>query len=119
MLRLLLRAPKRFLNSFLYVWSGLKSIWREDSFKLEVLAFFVLSIVLALSPWPTWKILIMIATYLLIPLVELLNTAIEDVCNHITTDYSVNIKNAKDKGAAAVLFAIIINALVLLALIFV
>lgn len=114
MFDLLKRAPRRFYKSFGYSWDGLKAAFaKEESFRLETIAFVVLAAALIASPWPWWKVIAMLAAYLLIPLVELINSAIEDVCDLITTEPSPGIKNAKDKGSMAVLLAIVIDALVL------
>ena len=118
MLELLKKAPARFKRSFGYSWNALKSTFaKEESFRLETLAFAILLAVMAACPWPAWKKLAMLACYLAIPLAETLNSAIEDICNLVTRDHAELVKNAKDKGALAVLFAIILNALVLIALI--
>lgn len=120
MFKLLKKAPARFLKSFGYSWDGLKATFtKEESFRLECIALIALGAILCASPWPWWKVVVMLAGYLLIPLVELLNSAIEDVCDLITREHSPLIKNAKDKGAMAVLMAIICNALLLVALIFI
>ena len=117
MFKLLLKAPRRFLKSFGYCWDGLRvTFGKEESFRLETIAFVVLAVVLMLSPWPWWKRIALLASYLLIPLTEILNSAIEDVCDLITKEHSPLVKNAKDKGALAVLFAIVLNAIVLVAL---
>lgn len=117
MLDLLKRAPARFRKSFGYSWDGLKDTFiKEESFRLETIAFVVLALILIVSPWPWWKVLVMLGSYLLIPLVELLNSAIEDVCDLISREHRPEIKAAKDKGAMAVLMAIILNAFVLIAL---
>ena len=117
MLKLLKRAPARFKKSFVYSWDGLAAAFvKEESFRLETIAFVVLALVLLASPWPWWKVAAMLASYLLIPLVELLNSAIEDICDLTTRDYSPHVKAAKDKGSMAVLMAIIVNALVLASL---
>lgn len=118
MFRLLRNAPRRFLKSFVYSWDGLKATFaKEESFRLETIALLVLLLVMMLCPWPWWKKITMLASYLFIPLVEIINSAIEDICDLITRDHSPLIKNAKDKGSMAVLVAIIINVLVLIALI--
>lgn len=118
MKKLILNAPKRFGKSFGYSWDGLRATFqKEESFRLEVIAFVIVLLCLAFSPWPTWKRLVMVGSFLLIPLVEILNSAIEDICDGITREYALFIKNAKDKGALAVLLAIIVNAFVLAALI--
>ena len=117
MFGLLKRAPARFMKSFSYCWDGIKATFtKEESFRLETIGFVVLAAILSASPWPWWKVAAMGASYLLIPLVEILNSAIEDLCDLITRDHNPLIKNAKDKGALAVLFAIIFNALILLTL---
>ncbi len=82
-----------------------------------MIALMVMLVLFACIPWPAWKKLALIASYLLIPLMEIVNTAIEDLCNLITRDQNELVKNAKDKGAMAVLLAIIINAVVLACLI--
>ncbi len=117
MFGLLKRAPARFRKSFGYCWDGFRATFaKEESFRLEAIAFVLLCLAMAICPWPAWKKIAMIACYLLIPLTELLNSAIEDVCDLITREHSLLVKNAKDKGALAVLAAIVLNALALAAL---
>ena len=122
MMNLLKRAPARFKKSFGYCWDGIKDTFvKEESFRLETIAFFVLLFALltaqVCTSWPTWKTLVMLASYLFIPLTEILNSAIENLCDFATREHAELIKNAKDKGALAVLFTIVLNALVLVALI--
>ncbi|MDR1519223.1 MAG: diacylglycerol kinase [Planctomycetota bacterium] len=117
MIRLLIRAPRRFKKSFGYSWDGLKAVFvKEESFRLESMAFIIVFVLLAVSSWPIWKKLALIAAYLLVPLAEIFNSAIEDICDGITHDRRPFIKAAKDKGALAVLMAIVINVLALIAL---
>lgn len=117
MKKLLMNTPGRIVCSFGYSWDGFKATFRkEESFRLESLAFVILVSSLALSRWPLWKCLTMIGSFLIIPLAEVLNSAIEDICDGITLEHKPFIKNAKDKGALAVLMAILVNAFVLAAL---
>ena len=117
MRKLLCKAPARFRKSFGFSWDGLRATFtKEESFRLECIAGAALLAVLLLCPWPAWKRLILAASFLLIPLVEVLNSAIEDICNRITLNYDPGVKNAKDKGALTVLLAIILNAVVVAAL---
>ena len=51
-----------------------------------------------------------------IPLAELFNSALEDICDLVSPDYHPLVTQAKDKGSAAVLLAIVANVLILLAL---
>ncbi len=118
MKKLLLNAPGRFLKSFGYSWDGFKATFnKEESFRLESLAFIAVLIGLCLSGWPLWKCFALIASFLLIPLAEILNSAIEDICDGITREQALFVKNAKDKGALAVLMAILVNVFVLAALV--
>ncbi|MDR1533777.1 MAG: diacylglycerol kinase [Planctomycetota bacterium] len=117
MIELLKRAPWRFRKSLGYCRDGFRAAFqKEESFRLECLAFAILLAGLALSSWPAWKCLAMTASFLLIPLVEAVNSALEDVCDLVTREHSASVKNAKDKGALAVLLAILVNAAALLAL---
>ena len=117
MLTLLKNLPKRIANAWRYSMDGLRAVFvKEESFRIECLAMVILAVVLLLSPWPAWKILALLGTYLLIPLAELLNSAVEDICDMVSPGHSPYVKAAKDKGSAAVLLAILVNALVLIAL---
>lgn len=117
MWHLLRRAPARFGKSFGYCRDAFVAMFRkEESFRLELIALVVLIAVLLLSGWPWWKRSLLIGGYLLVPLTEMLNSAIEDVCDLISGEWNERIKSAKDKGALAVLAAIIVNVFLLAAL---
>lgn len=109
-----MNAPGRIGRSFGYCRDAFKAMFRkEESFRLESLAFGILLVCLAFSPWPLWKCFVQAGCFLLIPLTEILNSAIEDICDGITREKREFIKNAKDKGALAVLAAIVFNACIL------
>jgi len=111
--------PRRARTALSYSRDGLKSAFiKEEAFRLETLAFILLVIALIFVPWPLWKKAALLSVFLLIPLTELLNSALEDLCDLVSPDYNILIKEAKDKGSAAVLVAIILNLLALAALIF-
>lgn len=118
MIRLLLKAPARFAKSFGYAWNGLKAAFvKEESFRLETIALAALIAVMIPWPWPLWKKFALVGAYLLVPFAELVNSAIEDVCDLASPGPNDLVKTAKDKGAMAVLAAIILVAVVLVALI--
>ena len=109
--------PRRIIRASGFSGRGLKAAFlKEEAFRLEVLGLGLLVIVLAASPWPLWKKLTLAAAYLLIPLAELFNSAVEDICDLVSPDYHPLVGQAKDKGSAAVLLAIVANVLILLAL---
>lgn len=110
--------PTRVVKAWGYSLDGLKSaLTKEESFRLETAALIALIAILAPLPWPLWKKAALCATFLLIPLTELLNSAVEDLCDLVSPERHPLIKAAKDKGSAAVLLAIIINLLALAALV--
>jgi diacylglycerol kinase (ATP) len=109
--------PGRIVRALRFSGQGLKSAFlKEEAFRLEVLGLGLLAAALAALTWPWWKKVVLVAAYMLIPLAELLNSALEDICDLISPDYQPLIAQAKDKGSAAVLLAIVINILVLSAL---
>lgn len=101
-----------------YSLDGLSSSYKkEESIRLETLALIILVVVMIFVPWPLWKKFALVAAYLLVPLTELLNSAVEDVCDLVSSDFEPRIKSAKDKGSAAVLIIIAADVLVLVTLI--
>jgi diacylglycerol kinase (ATP) len=117
-LKALLNIPRRAKNAMGFSLSGLVSSFKkEEAIKLETLALVILIAVLCFVHWPLWKKLALCGSYLLVPLSELFNSAIEDICDLVSPGYNEKVKTAKDKGSAAVLVAILINFLVLAALI--
>ena len=110
--------PRRAVKAFSYSVDGLKSAFiKEEAFRLESLGLVLLILVLLFVPWPLWKKFSLAAVFLLIPLSELFNSAIEDLSDLVSPDYHPLIKGAKDKGSAAVLLAIFVSLLALAALI--
>ncbi len=109
---------RKCINATRYSVAGFKAAFtKEESFRLELLGLAILLLIMIFVPWPLWKKILLTASYQLIPLMEVLNSAIEDICDLVNPGRSDFVKTAKDKGSMAVLYAIIINALVLVALI--
>ena len=109
--------PVRAVRAFGFSARGLKAAFvGEESFRLEIMGLALLAVTLAATPWPLWKKALLAAAYLLIPLAELLNSALEDLCDLVSPDYHPLVAQAKDKGSAAVLAAMAVAVLALLAL---
>lgn len=91
---------------------GLRAAWRhEDAFRQEVLvAAIAIPAALFLPADPLGKAL-MIASILLVLIVELLNSALEATVDHTSLERHPLAKRAKDIASAAV-FLSIVNALV-------
>jgi diacylglycerol kinase (ATP) len=104
---------QRLLNATRYSLHGLASAFRhEDAFRQEVLlAAILIPIALFLDVGGAAKA-VMIASVLLVLIVELLNSAIEAAVDRISFDQHSLSKRAKDIGSAAVALSLVNVAVV-------
>jgi diacylglycerol kinase (ATP) len=118
LLKTIKNIPGRISKAMRYSIEGLvQAFVKEESIRLETIGLGILVLVLLLVPWPVWKKGALVAVYLLIPLTELVNSAIEDLGDLVSPGFNAKIKSAKDKGSAAVLLAIAVAAVALVALV--
>jgi diacylglycerol kinase (ATP) len=95
-------------NALLYSLDGLSAAFRhEDAFRLEVLLALVLIPLAVYMPVTGAGKALMVASVLLLLIVELLNTGIESVTDRISLEDHVLAKRAKDVGSAAVMLSLI------------
>lgn len=100
--------PKyNFFNNWKYALDGLiVALKTESSFKLELFcSIFIIAGILYIDTSLTNK-LILLVTGILVLIVELLNSAIENVVDLCTKEIHPLAKNAKDLGSTAVMFTI-------------
>lgn len=91
---------------------GLRAAWQyEDAFRQEVLVAAIAIPVALLLPASSLGKAMMIASILLVLIVELLNSALETAVDHTSLEQHPLAKRAKDIASAAV-FLSIVNALV-------
>lgn len=90
-------------SNFFHSLDGLKVLWREHSFRVECYVFVPLILVLSWVDISTTQRALAIVFMFLVLITEGLNTAIEIVCNRITTEIDPGIKAAKDVASAAVM----------------
>jgi diacylglycerol kinase (ATP) len=97
----------RLWDAFHFSIDGLKSAFQhEEAFRQEVL------LVLVLSPVALWlgqtglERAVLVATLLMVLVVELLNSAVESIVDRIGQEYHVLSKRAKDTASAAVLLSL-------------
>lgn len=104
---------KRFLRSFKYSWEGIKYAYlHEQSMFIHALAT-ILSILLGLIlNINRYEWIIIIALLCVIAVIELLNTAIEAVCDCVTKEFHSLIKIAKDTASASAFIASIVGLIV-------
>ena len=104
---------QRVWNAMHYSLAGLRAAFAcEDAFRQEALLAALLIPASFLLPASGIGRALMIASVLLVLIVELLNSAIEAVVDRVSLDHHHLSKRAKDIGSAAVLLALINVALV-------
>jgi len=101
----------RWLRATVNSWNGLLAAMRsEAAFRQELVAL-TLAVPLAFVVAPDiWKRLGLIAVVLFLVVVELLNTAIEKLADHVTPALHPGIGRIKDMGSAAVGVALLLAA---------
>lgn len=98
----------RIWNALLYSLDGLSAAFKhEDAFRQEVLLALVLIPLSVFMPVTGAGKALMVASVLLVLIVELLNTGIESVTDRISLEDHVLAKRAKDMGSAAVMLSVI------------
>ena len=93
----------RLLRATLNSWNGLRAAARsEQAFREEVVALLIAIPAAFLVATETWRRVALIGVVLLLMIVELLNTAIEKLSDHVTPAHHPDIGRVKDMGSAAV-----------------
>ncbi|MBT4879361.1 MAG: diacylglycerol kinase [Alphaproteobacteria bacterium] len=103
---------KSLYNATRYALAGIGYAWQnEASFQREVILFFLALPTAYFISTSTFDFTLLIGSILMIMVVELLNTGLENVVDLIGGGKSVLSKGAKDCGAAAVFITILLAAL--------
>ncbi len=98
---------RRVLNAFHYSLAGLQAAYRcEDAFRQEVWLAAIMLPVACLLPVEGVGRALMIASVLLVLVVELINSALEAAVDRIGLEDHRLAKRAKDIGSAAVFVAL-------------
>lgn len=102
----------RLLDATRYSAQGISACWRNESaFRQEVLLLVVLLPLSVLFAKTVEQWLLLIAPLILLLIVELLNTAVENVVDRIGHELNELSGQAKDMGSAAVLMCLILTGL--------
>lgn len=103
---------KRVWNALFYSIEGYRAAWKhEDAFRQEAMLTVVLIPLAFFLADAALERALMIASVLLVLIVELINSAIEATVDRISLENHALAKRAKDIGSGAVLIALI-NVLV-------
>ena len=113
------RGFSRILKATLYSWQGLRAAYRhEEAFRQEAwLCLVLLPLGLYLGEGGVEKALL-VGSALLLPLVEILNSALENAIDRIGSEPHELSGRAKDMGSAAVAIAIVILGLTWILILF-
>ena len=98
-----------FKNAMYAIEGVLIAVKTETSFKLELFFGFFIVLSIILLPLTLSSKLILFVTAIIIAVTELLNSAIENVVDLVTQEIHPLAKYAKDMGAAAVLFTVLLH----------
>ena len=100
---------KRLWQATINSWNGIAAATRsEQAFREELVA---LAIRVPLAFWLTadaGKRFALIGTLVFLLIVELLNTAIEKLCDRVSLKHDPVIKRVKDMGSAAILLSLLL-----------
>lgn len=98
---------KRIFAAFFYSIEGFRSAWRiEHAFRQELVLLVCAAIIALALPISARDRLALIGVFVLVLIVELINSAIEAVVDRVSLDRHPLSKNAKDFGSAAVFLAL-------------
>jgi len=103
-------------KSLIYSCTGIKATFKNDySFRLEVYLLPFLLISLYFFQVSMFRKMIMLAVYLVVLSLELINSAIERLADRVTMEHDLAIGFVKDAASAAVLLALVLVAFVWIA----
>ena len=90
----------------------------ESSFKLELLAsIFIIPMIFIIDMELSSRLVLLVTAFLVL-IVELLNSAVENVVDLVTKDIHPLAKSAKDIGATAVMFSIALHLICWIVVVF-
>jgi len=100
---------RRIISALGYSIEGFKSAWRnEHAFRQELMLVVAAVIIAFILPVAAWERLLLIGVFVLVLVVELINSAIEAVVDRVSLERNPLSKNAKDFGSAAVLLMLLL-----------
>ncbi len=92
-----------------YSIAGIRRLWAETAFRHEVLGLPVVCLLFWVIGAPLWAFGVFVILWLLLIAVEALNTAVEAIVDHVSPDWSLAARDAKDLGSLAVMALLLAN----------
>lgn len=90
-----------------YSLGGAQRLWREPACRQEVVATAVVLVLFVLTGASLVAFVVFAILALMVFATEALNTALEEIVDHLSPEWSVFAKHAKDLGSLAVMCQII------------
>lgn len=104
---------KKQVSSFLCAFKGIfEAIRTESHLRFHLVAAFYVIFFGALGDFNLLGWAVLIITISIVIFAELINTAVEDLCDLYSTDYNIKIKRIKDIAAGAVLVTAVASVFV-------
>ncbi len=105
---------KKLYSNLINSLNGLKIVSKENSFILElVLGVFLIPYIFLSNIDLNYKIILSVLYFLLLAF-EIMNTAVEKLCDKVTTDINTEIKKIKDLSSAAVFLVLTLLVIIFL-----
>lgn len=102
---------RRIFCAFFYSMAGFKAAWTgEHAFRQELFLVIPATVIALLLPVSVLEKLLLIGVFVMVLVVELLNSAIEAVVDRVSLEHNPLSKNAKDLGSAAVFLTLSLAA---------
>ena len=96
-----------------YSAGGLRRLWQEAAFRQDMLGLVAVPAVLWIFEATTVHYLVFAGLALLVVALEALNTALECLVDHLTSDWAEFARDAKDLGSLAVLCGLLCHLLLI------
>ena len=104
---------KRLLRACVNSWNGLRAVARSEEAFQQELAAFLIALPLAWFVGTTlWTRIALVLVVVMVMIVELINTAIEKLADHVNPAIHPRIGYIKDLGSAAVGVALLVAGFV-------
>lgn len=102
--------PRHTWQASIYSWHGLRQAIKSQQAIRHILL--ILAVFLALLIYfRSAPFIIMFLAWLLVLVIEMINSAIEYICNLVSPEYNILIKHAKDSASAATAIAVAGNVI--------
>ena len=95
--------PRHLFAASGYSAAGLRRLWAETAFRHELLVLPITAALFWAVTAPLWAYGVFLLLWLVMIAVEALNTAIEAIVDHVSPEWSVAARDAKDLGSLAVM----------------